>query len=189
MSEHLDRHKLEQVILYFIHNANNGLLGTTKLLKLIYFADFDHVELHDSAITGAQYQKFQHGPVPTAAPDTLDTLAERGDITRQKERGLDYIRTAYTANVDVDRSTFTDEEWQTLELVRNRFLCWNTAQIVAATHGEAPWVAVRIGEDIPYELAYYRNTHGEMSTSNDFDKSDMLLPSEEEVFSTVLSMA
>lgn len=189
MNRYLDRHKIEQVILYFIHHANNEMLGTTKLLKLIYFADFDHVELYDLPITGARYQKFQHGPVPIAASDTLDKLAERGDITRQKERGSDYIRTVYTANINVDRATFSDDEWQILGLVRDRFLQWNTAQIVAATHGEAPWVAVRMGEDIPYELAYYRNTYGEMSTATDFYESDVPLPAEEDVFSTVLSKA
>ncbi len=180
----LSQDKLEQAILYFIHNMNNDMLGTTKLLKLIYYADFDHFEFHDTPITGARYVKFPHGPVPVEAVVILGRMAERGTISREDERCIDVIRTRYTANKSVDRAAFLDEEWQTLKAVSDRFLQWNAAQIVAASHGEAPWIAVRMGEDIPYELAYYRNTHGGMTTSDDFDRGDAPLRSEEEVFST-----
>jgi uncharacterized phage-associated protein len=185
----LDRDKIEQVILYFVHHVNNDMLGKTKLLKLIYYADFDHFERYDHPITGARYEKFQHGPVPTEVLGALDAMAERGDIDRSEEPCFDYVRIRYTPNIAVDRSAFTDEEWETLESVKNRFIEWTTHQIVTATHGEAPWIAVRMREDIPYELAYYRNTYGEMATGDEAEDGHSPLRSEDEVFATEYAMA
>ena len=32
-----------------------------------------------------------------------------------------------------------------------------------ASHGEAPWIATKPNDVIDYNLAYYRNKHGEMA--------------------------
>ena len=56
--------KLQQVILYFLEHINNVHLGRTKLMKLLYFVDFDHYEAHGVSVTGAAYRKLPHGPYP-----------------------------------------------------------------------------------------------------------------------------
>jgi len=39
---------------------------------------------------------------------------------------------------------------------------FTTKHIEMATHGEAPWLAVRPNQVIPYHLTYYRNNFGAM---------------------------
>ena len=56
--------KLQQTILYFLEHINNVHLGRTKLMKLLYFVDFNHFETHGKSVTGATYRKLPHGPYP-----------------------------------------------------------------------------------------------------------------------------
>src|SRR3990172_4909529 len=51
----LNEGKLREAILYFVERANNIHLGVTKLMKLLYFADFDNCEQYGCTITGARY--------------------------------------------------------------------------------------------------------------------------------------
>jgi hypothetical protein len=59
--------KMQQVILFFLERINNVHLGRTKLMKLLYYVDFDHYERHGRTVTGAAYRKLPHGPVPQEA--------------------------------------------------------------------------------------------------------------------------
>jgi len=39
-----NKNKMKQVILYFLEHINNFHLGKTKLMKLLYYVDFDNFE-------------------------------------------------------------------------------------------------------------------------------------------------
>lgn len=67
----LKRDKLEQAILFFLHDPHIVQLGRTKLMKLLYFADFDHYERHHESITGARYYKLPFGPSPRKLKTSL----------------------------------------------------------------------------------------------------------------------
>jgi uncharacterized phage-associated protein len=171
--------KLEQVILSFLHRSNNEHLGKVKLMKLLYYTDFDHYEQYDQPVTGASYRKMEHGPVPDDVDIVLDCLAREGAIRSEQVPAHTYMRTKYTPLMDPDLSLLSPEEKQTLEQVANRWKDFSMTQIVEATHGEAPWMAVRMGEEIPYHLSHYRNNFGEMNSELDHGGE---LPSEEQVF-------
>lgn len=164
----LRRDKLEQVILFFLHHANNDLLGKTKLMKLLYYADFDHYERHQQPITGARYRKLPHGPVPDEAWEVLDALVADGR-TR-----LDVVPTQrgdqhrYRPIVDVDTSVFAESELVVLNAVAERWSLATTEEIEQAAHDEPPWVAVHDSAVIPYHLAFYRNTFGGMDMDDEF---------------------
>jgi uncharacterized phage-associated protein len=161
--------KFEQAILYFLHTVNNGLLGKTKLFKLLYFADFDHFERHGSPITGETYLKFEHGPFPEHGDDALSRLNAMERISAQQVSAGPYKQFAYTPLVEFDLSGFTANEILTLVDVTNKWERHSAREIVAATHGEAPWIATANRQAIPYAMAYYRNKFGEM---NEFAEED-----------------
>ena len=64
----LRRTKLQQAMLYFMYHCDDQHLGKTKLMKLLYFLDFDYYQEHRESVTGARYERFGHGPV---APDAM----------------------------------------------------------------------------------------------------------------------
>ena len=70
--------KLQQVILYFLEHINNVHLGRTKLMKLLYFVDFDHYEAHGVPVTGATYRKLPHGPYPDKVEKLIQMMEKRG---------------------------------------------------------------------------------------------------------------
>src|SRR5207253_6659550 len=74
--------KLQQVILYFLERINNVHLGRTKLMKLLYFVDFDHYEKYGEPVTGAVYRKFPHGPYPKKVEKLIPAM-ERADLVRE----------------------------------------------------------------------------------------------------------
>ena len=57
--------------------ANNKHLGKVKLMKMLYYVDFDHYERYGESITGDTYRKLQHGPVPKHADSILEAMERR----------------------------------------------------------------------------------------------------------------
>src|SRR5947207_7601192 len=76
--------KLQQVILYFLEHINNVHLGRTKLMKLLYFVDFDHAEKYGRPVTGAVYRKLPHGPYPKDAEKLIARMVKTGLVKEVK---------------------------------------------------------------------------------------------------------
>jgi len=161
------RDKLENAILYFLSKADDPTLGKTKLMKLLYFADFDHYERHEVPLTGATYFRLDEGPVPKVAFDLLEKLQSRGSITMTPIKMGTHLQHRYQAKAEPRVDLFSDTELQTLDDVVQRWAKTRSSEIVAATHDEAPWLAVANNREIPYFLAFYRNNYGEMDLEDD----------------------
>ena len=154
--------KLKQAILLFIHTANNGLLGKTKLFKMLYYADFDHFERTGSPITGETYLRYEHGPFPEHGDRTLKMLSDEELIGNGSAWAGKYLQYTYEPLALFDLSVFAPEEVKTLVDVLHKWEKHNATEMVAATHGEAPWIATSDRQHISYSLAYYRNKYKEM---------------------------
>jgi uncharacterized phage-associated protein len=163
----LNEPKLANAILYFVNDPEIRDLGKTKLMKLLYYADFDHYEQHDESITGARYIRLDHGPVPNDAWAMIDRMILSGDLTQSKVALGAFDRFSYSASREFDPSVFAPEELETIQSVASRFKSFSTTQIEMATHGEAPWLAVKPNQIIPYHLTYYRNNYGEMDLDDE----------------------
>ncbi len=141
------------------HGANNLLLGKVKLMKLLYFADFDHYFAHGASITGETYVKLDFGPVPRHADEILRKMGHELEELRVERVGS-AAGFQYRYNLQ-DRSIrqaqyLTSQERDTLVAVVNRWRDSETSEIVSASHADPPWRMVRRGEEIPYHLVYYR---------------------------------
>jgi len=173
----LKERKLQQIILFFLERINNHHLGRTKLMKLLYFVDFDHYEAHERSVSGAMYRKFPHGPYPQDAEKIIDTMKQLEQIREVRVAHNQYAQNRLiTLNARFDPSLFSGEELQTLERVAIRWADATATQIEAATHNEAPWASTQNGKIIDYETAAYRQPVGsepldkELSTSRRFAK-------------------
>tara|TARA_Y100000310_G_scaffold339425_1_gene432027 strand:- start:786 stop:1331 length:546 start_codon:yes stop_codon:yes gene_type:complete len=165
--------KFEQALLLLMNAANNGLLGKTKLFKLLYYADFDHFERYGSPITGETYLRYEYGPFPSHGNKAIDGLRQGELINTQPILVGSYLQFTYQPLARADVSVFAPEEISTLLDVASKWERHNATEMVAATHGEAPWVATAANEAISYALAYYRNKFGEMDefAEEDADKA------------------
>lgn len=152
---------MQQVILYFLERINNVHLGRTKLMKLLCFVDFDHLEKYGRPVTGAVYRKLPHGPYPKDAEKLIKRMEKQGLVKQVKVPVGDYAQhRLITVCGRFDASLFDGAEMRTLEKVATDWADATAAQIEAATHAEAPWAGTQEGKTIDYESAEYRTPIG-----------------------------
>jgi len=166
--------KMTHVILFFLERINNVHLGRSKLMKLLYYVDFDHYERRGRPITGAAYRKLPHGPVPTRAEALIEQMERQGLVQEVSGKVRDYHQRRLIAQSGFDASRFSGDELETLEAVAEKWRDHSAAEIEASSHAEAPWSATMNGKLIDYELANYRRPIGEEAMDEKLAKSSAL---------------
>ena len=168
---------MRAAILFFCGRIRNGTLGRTKLAKLLYYLDFDHYEKQGQSVTGAEYLHWARGPYPKQMRGELRNLVGVA-IEEEVEQVGPYHQYAYRLRrgQDPGLNVFSKEELVTLYEVSEKWERQTAAEMVAATHGEAPWIATGHNELIPYEYAYYRRRHDAVEDSEDEEEPQPLIP-------------
>lgn len=160
----INEKKYRQAVLFFANKVRNGTLGKLKLMKLLYFLDFDFFEKYGRSVTGDQYLRFENGPVPHMAEKMLKKMDGR-DIKISRRSVADGYREQQLVEPlkPFDVSVFSKEELLMLEEVADKWEKFSGAEMKNASHGEAPWIATAPDEVIDYNLSYYRNKFGKMA--------------------------
>ena len=156
--------KYKNIILFFANKIKNGTLGKLKIMKLLYFLDFDFFEKYGKAVTDDEYLRFENGPVPRMAEKILKLMNGNEIKIYNKKICVSGYRDQQhiEAIKDYDISIFTKEELMMMEEVADKWEKFSGAEMKSASHGEAPWIATKPNGVIDYNLAYYRNKYGEM---------------------------
>lgn len=156
--------KYKNAILFFAKKIQNGTLGKLKMMKLLYYLDFDFFEKYGTSVTGDEYLRFEYGPVPHMGEKMLKTMDGKDiKITKRKIKEGYNDQFHIEAVKDFDVNVFTKEELLMLEEVAGKWEKFSGSEMKSATHGEAPWIATKPDKVIDYNLVYYRNKYGEMA--------------------------
>lgn len=153
--------KLKAILLYFCTNTDTKFLGKVKLMKLFYFLDFMHLKIYGAPVTYDKYVHLEHGPIPSAIKNLVDTAADDVDasilvdtIKFERPKGTDMYRVLPVRSfTQSDRKLFTESELEILEKVCTRYGNKNTKYLEDMSHTEAPWKETQLLEEIPYNLA------------------------------------
>ena len=174
----LNREKYKQAILFLLNgSANNIQLGKVKLFKLLYYVDFDHYQSYEAPVTGDTYRKLDYGPVPSHAQEIIDEMEADGLVEVSQRQVGNYLQNTFLALAKHDTNKFTATEMEILGQVEKKWAAHTRSEIVAATHGEAPWRAVGMGDEIPYSLAFYRRQDPEAIEAADEEPQELPLAS------------
>ena len=157
--------KLKAIIRYFGTYTDPKFLGKVKLMKLFYFLDFTHVKKYGAPITYDCYINLEHGPIPSAiknlvdsADDDIDNSLLADTIKIERPEGIDMHRVIPLKKfTKLDEDYFSETELETLNKVCIRFGNANTKQIEEESHKEAPWNKTNTFDTIPYSLAAQDN--------------------------------
>jgi uncharacterized phage-associated protein len=171
----MNKKKYNNAVLFFAWSIPN--LGRTKLNKLLYFLDFDHFEKYAKAVTEDDYENNDLGPVPVHADEVLGEMQAEKLIDIVYEPIIDYVRHKLVPLAHHDTTIFSSSEMEMLCAVTDKWQHHTAREMVIASHGEAPWIATRKGEAIPYALAYYRGKFEEPSY-DDEPRHDLTLASD-----------
>src|SRR3990167_3349988 len=162
----INEKKYKNAILFFANKIQNGTLGKLKLMKLLYFLDFDFFEKYGKSVTGDEYLRFENGPVPRMAEKILKSSKGKEISIINKKIGQGYNDQQLIQpcdDKDFDIKLFSKEELLMMEEVADKWEKFSGAEMKNASHGEAPWIATKPNDVIDYNLAYYRNKYGEMA--------------------------
>ncbi|MDD3323001.1 MAG: DUF4065 domain-containing protein [Paludibacter sp.] len=143
--------KARQMVVYFACLCSPF---TTKMNKLLYYADFLNYKRTGFAISGITYQAKNYGPVPERydglygnVSDIVDRVVEYYSDEKSGER----LKT----EKEFDVSLFSEEELRSLEKVASRFKNTTTKDIVLISHDETAWIENEANEDfISYQSAF-----------------------------------
>lgn len=79
----MDFDKTINVILYILEEL--GPISKTKLIKLLFFADFAHMRKYKRPITWSTYYRLNWGPVPSYVLDVINTIAKHRKLPISEE--------------------------------------------------------------------------------------------------------
>ncbi len=154
----LQVNKFKNVLLYILERcAGKPNVGETVLYKLLYFCDFNYYELHEEHLTGARYRKLPYGPVPQKLDTIINQMLEKGQIKRIKTEYYNKTQTRYIPLAKADLTGLKASEKEVIDRVIQQLSDWSAAAISNYSHKDMPWLASKEGEEINYELAFYRD--------------------------------
>jgi transcriptional regulator with XRE-family HTH domain len=150
--------KFKNVILYILERcAGKPNVGETVLYKLLYFSDFNYYELYEEHLTGAKYRKLPYGPVPQNLDTIIGQMIEKGQLQRIKTEYHGYPQTRYLPLEKADLTELRASEKEIIDRVIEQMSDWSAGAISNYSHKDMPWLASKEGEEINYELVFYRD--------------------------------
>lgn len=151
--------KLKNVILYILEKCGGKPnIGETVLYKLLYFIDFDNVEINGKPITGMNYIRLQYGPVPMAKEynKVVGQMVSNNELKIFSQQYFGRLQKRYVALRNSDVSFLTVEEISVIDKVVNRLSDLSATQVEAYVHEDIPWKVTKDKQIIPYDLVIDR---------------------------------
>jgi len=149
--------KFKNVLLYILERcAGKPNVGETVLYKLLYFSDFNYYELYEEHLSGATYHKLPYGPVPKKIDTIIQEMIGQGQLQRVKTNYHDYAQTRYLPLEKANLTELLASEKEIIDRVIEQMSDWSAASISNYSHKDMPWLASKEGEEIGYELVFYR---------------------------------
>lgn len=155
----LQVNKFKNVLLYILERcAGKPNVGETVLYKLLYFSDLNYYELYEEHLTGAKYRKLPYGPVPQKMNTIINQMIDKGQLQRVKTEYRGYPQTRYLPLEKADLTELKASEKEIIDRVIEQLSDWSAAAISSFSHKDMPWLASKEGEEIDYELVFYRDS-------------------------------
>ena len=147
--------KLSELIVYLGGHPRVSNLGLTKLWKLIFFIDAKSVRDLGVPLTGSEFIKYEHGPVPSRGEKHLRQLVRKGDVTTAPRnvggKTLNEVKAARPA----DLAVFSAEEMELVDAVCAELGRKSAVALSELSHREPSWhYAEMMGKLSPELIAY-----------------------------------
>ncbi|MCL2317865.1 MAG: Panacea domain-containing protein [Methanomassiliicoccaceae archaeon] len=150
--------KFERMLHYIITRCGEKEnVGQKELCIICYFCDFDHYERSFRSITGKNYIKTPHGPIPFGLEGSFDKLERNEMIEKATKQCEGFRHCCYRSLKDPDMGRFLPAEIDSMESAIERYGCMTGAEIEEILHKDVPWLVAKDGDPIDYGTAMYRD--------------------------------
>ena len=137
-----DSEKFAELVLFFFQRLDN--LFKVKLLKLLFYCDFQHYRLTAHAITGQRYRAIQHGPVPQEYGQRLQEMVEKGLLSAGFHDSMVHSTDGspvlvYKATREANMGIFSASEREVIEQVYEKLGRKTRIELENLSHTETAW--------------------------------------------------
>lgn len=143
--------KFIHMVLYFTRTGVNK----TKLMKLLWYADFTKFKRQSVSMSGAAYTRLPFGPVPKDHDMILAHL-QHMDVIDIEETILNdegWVMMSIKARQEFNPELFNPDELAVLEEVESKFLEYGSRRISDYAHEELAWIETEPEKPISYKYA------------------------------------
>lgn len=151
--------KLKFIIRYFCTHTNERFMGKTKLMKLFYFLDFNHLKKYGAPITYDKYINMEHGTIPVIIMNLVNSVSDERSllsdtilIDKSENKGIHRIK-CHKKFTNNEKKYFSKSELDILQQITKKYNNANKNTIENDSHKEAPWLCTKFLQEIPYSLA------------------------------------
>jgi uncharacterized phage-associated protein len=135
----VDLDKLKNLILHIGANPHVQTLGETKLWKLIYFIDATALRETGRTVTGSEFIRYDHGPVPSRGEKSLKQLSRAGCIEIVQEQLPSYRINRVVVTTPPANAVFSAEELELIGRVCRAFGSKTATYLSELSHREPAW--------------------------------------------------
>jgi uncharacterized phage-associated protein len=156
--QEFDPGKFEELIVYIARRLPpEAALGRVKLAKLLMLADFTAYVRLGQSITGAAYEKWEHGHLPSELiMAEKDMLGQSIDMETVDYYGKKLKQ--ITARRDPHMAEFSDDELAIVEGVLRFYGHESASYLKKLSHDELGWRLAADHELIPYNTIFLSKT-------------------------------
>ncbi|UCZ53724.1 DUF4065 domain-containing protein [Bacillus shivajii] len=144
-----DFYKFINMILFFTQNS----VQKTKLMKLLFYADFFNYKRNMISISGMPYVRLPYGPVPKDHDLLLSTIEKNEFIDIDYDFINEYTFINIKAQQEFDPSVFNEEETNILHSINEFFKDYGSVAISNYSHEEDGWKNTADRNIISYDFA------------------------------------
>ncbi len=154
------REKFKRLVQYIAFKTGREPgFGSTKLNKVLWFADARAYMLRREPITGATYVREKFGPVPREMMPIRSELIEEGNVRQTRERFYNQEAIRLSAVRPPDMSIFTEQERREVDYWIKHIAEDHTAKSISdLTHDDISWEIAALGEELPYHAIFAART-------------------------------
>ncbi len=146
-----DIEKFFQEIKYYCSGSG---IYKTKLMKLLFYADFKHFKEYSISISGARYAHLPHGPVPDQFEIWLNALFEHEPAIMKEEVWFhDNPGEIFHYQGQSDLAVFSPSELKIIATVKEIFESYSARKISEFSHKEKGYIETQNSKLISYRYA------------------------------------
>jgi uncharacterized phage-associated protein len=147
--------KFNELIVYIARRLGpEAALGRVKLAKLLMRSDFGAFARLGKPISGATYEKWEHGHLPRELLLAQRDLEANGRIATEQVDYYGKKLNHMTAIGDPNMSTFSEDELAVVEGAIRRYGHESASHLSDLSHHEVGWRLAQMHEVIPYATVF-----------------------------------
>jgi hypothetical protein len=149
-----DEDKFAELVLYVAQRLDDDPDGgAVKLNKALWWSECAHLRQYGRPISGAEFQKLEHGPAPRRLPPVRARLLQRGDALLEERWYLGYRQDRLVPKRPPRDDALTVGEREIVDQVVEALRGKNASEVSAESHEEIGWRMVDFHDTIPLSSA------------------------------------